>query len=141
MEVPINYLAVLLAGVSNMVIGFLWYGPVFGKPWMRLMGFTHDKMETMKRRGGMGKTYFLSFLGALVTAYVFAHALVFAESYLNMTGVSAGLMGAFWNWLGFVVPVLAGQVFWEGKPFKLYLLNVGYYLASLLAMGVILTWS
>ncbi len=137
MEIPINMWAVLAAGVSNMVIGFLWYGPIFGKPWAALMGFTPEKMETMKKRGGMGKTYFFALLGALVMAFVFAHALIFAEGYLSTRGILSGLVGAFWNWLGFVVPVLAGQIFWEGKPLKLYLINVFYYLVSLLAMSVI----
>ncbi|HLD39833.1 MAG TPA: DUF1761 family protein, partial [Candidatus Nanoarchaeia archaeon] len=33
-----NYLAVLVAAIAAYVVGFLWYGPVFGKKWMALMG-------------------------------------------------------------------------------------------------------
>lgn len=47
-------------------------------------------------------------------------------------------MVGFWNWLGFVAPVTLGGVLWEGKPWKLWGLNNGYQLLSLLVMGVIL---
>ena len=48
-----------------------------------------------------------------------------------------GVVG-FWNWLGFVAPVTLGSVLWEGKSPKLWVLNNGYYLVSLIVMGVIL---
>lgn len=137
MEVPINYLAVGGAAVASMVIGFLWYGPIFGKKWIALMGFTQEQISAAKKKG-MAKQYALMFVGSLAMAYVLAHALVFASAYLKTSGVSAGLMTGFWNWLGFVAPVTLGSVLWEGKSPKLWVLNNGYYLVSLLAMGVIL---
>ena len=42
----LNYLAILVAGISNMVIGFLWYGPIFGKMWMGLIGKTADELSS-----------------------------------------------------------------------------------------------
>lgn len=135
--VPINYLAVLVAAVASMAIGFAWYGPLFGKQWMALSGISPEKISATKGKG-MGPIYALASLGSLVMSYVLAHALVFASSYLNVSGVSAGLMTGFWNWLGFVVPVTLSSVLWEGKSWKLWRLNCSYYLVSLLAMGVIL---
>jgi hypothetical protein len=32
----VNFLAILAAAVANLLLGFLWYGPLFGKPWMKL---------------------------------------------------------------------------------------------------------
>ena len=135
--VPINYLAVVLAMVASMVIGFLWYGPLFGKTWIALMGFSQAQMEKAKA-AGMGKQLGLMAVGSLVMSFVLAHALVFASAYLNASGVSAGLMAGFWNWLGFIAPVTLGSVLWEGKPWKLWLLNNGYHLVTLCVMGVIL---
>ena len=40
MDLPINLAAVLAAALAAFVLGFLWHGPLFGKLWMRLMGFT-----------------------------------------------------------------------------------------------------
>lgn len=136
-EVPINYFAVIAATAASMALGFAWYGPLFGKQWMALTGMTPDKIAAAKGKG-MGKMYALAMLGSLVMSYVLAHALVFASAYLNVSGVAAGLQVGFWNWLGFIAPVTLGSVLWEGKSWKLWKLNSGYYLLSLLAMGVIL---
>ena len=48
----LNLLAVLVAAISTMVVGFLWYSPImFAKPWMALMGYDpndKEKMDKMK---------------------------------------------------------------------------------------------
>lgn len=135
--VPVNYLAVVVSAVAAMVLGFLWYGPVFGKMWAKEMGWTPEAMEAAKKKS-MTKQYALQALGALVMAFVLSHALVFASTYLHESGISAGLQTGFWNWLGFVVPVTLTAVLWDGKSWKLWGLNAGYYLVTLCVMGVIL---
>lgn len=137
--VDINYWAVLVAAIASMVIGFLWYGVLFGKIWTRMMGWDPNdtaRMEAMKKEANKG--YTLQFIGSLVMAYVLAHALVFASAYSNTTGFNAGLMVGFWNWLGFIAPVTLGSVLWEGKSWNLWVLNNGHNLLSLVVMGVIL---
>lgn len=53
MEVLISYPAVLGAAIASMILGFLWYGPLFGNAWMRLSGMTEaDKAAAQKK--GMG---------------------------------------------------------------------------------------
>jgi len=135
--IPINYIAVLLASVASMVIGFLWFGPLFGTQWMALSGIKMPTKAEMKQMN-MSKNYALAFLGALVFSFVMAHSLVFASEYLGVYGVSAGLQAGFWNWLGFVVPVLLATVNWEGKPWKLFAIHASYYLVQFLVVGVIL---
>ncbi len=132
--VTVNYLAILLCGVVSMVLGSLWYGPLFGKMWMSLSGVS---MGGEKK--SMTKSYLIAFVGALIMAFVLAHALVFAAAYLKASGVSGGLMAGFWNWLGFVAPVTLGMVLWEGKSWKLWTLVNGYHLVQLLIFGVILS--
>jgi len=44
----------------------------------------------------------------------------------------------FFNWLGFVAVVTIGTVTYLRKPFQLFLIQNGYLLLSLLAMGAIL---
>lgn len=135
--VPVNYLAVLVAAVVNMVLGFLWFGPVFGKQWIKMMNFTQADIEKAKSKG-MNKEYALATLGSLVMAYVLSHALVFASTYTQTSGVSAGVMVGFWNWLGFIAPVTLSSVLWEGKSWKLWGLTNAYYVVALIVMGVIL---
>ena len=129
----INYLAVLAAAVASIVLGFLWYGPLFGKQWIKLMNFDKKKMSEMKNKG-MGKTYVIMVVGTLVTSYVLAHFV----DYLDATNVAGALTAAFWIWLGFIATVMLGSVLWEGKPWKLYFLNVAYYLINLAVMAVVL---
>ena len=132
MEFTINYWAVLAAGVVYMVVGFLWYGPVFGKTWKDLMGFTDESMKSMKL--GQMQAMFLGFVMALIMAYVLA-------MYVDASGILdvAGAFGlVFWIWFGFIFTVLAGSFLWEGKPFKLFILNAAEQLVALFLMAVVL---
>lgn len=136
--VPVNYWAVVAAAVFMMILGAVWYGPLFGKKWAALMGFAlPDAMDAETRRK-MLKSYGLMALGALVMSFSLSHALTFASAYLGVGGVYAGLQAGFWNWLGFIVPVTMGTVLWEDKPWTLWFINVGYYLLGLLSIGVLL---
>jgi hypothetical protein len=137
MEIIINYWAVLGAAVSSMVVGFLWYGLLFKKQWMALMGYTSENMGQMKMTAT--KAYAIQFVASLVMACVLAHSLVYASFYLGVEGVYAGVMAGFWSWLGFVVPVSLGVVLWENKSWSLWFINASHYLASLVVMGVILS--
>lgn len=132
-QVPVNYLAIVVAAVVSMIFGALWFGPLFGKTWMKLSG-----LSSMGRPGKMTQAYVVLFLSTLVMSFVLANALIFASAYTKIGGVSAGLMSGFFNWLGFIAPVTLGTVLWEGKSWKLWFLNNGYQLISLLLMGVIL---
>ncbi len=139
--IPVNYLAVLVAGVANFILGWLWFGPIFGKVWMGTMGMTMEKVEVMKAEGkmkGMWKNYLLTFVGSLLMAFTLFHVITFGSAYLHITGVSAGLQGALWNWIGFVLPVTIGVVLWDGKSWKYWAITYVYYLVGLLMMGAII---
>ena len=132
MAVEINYLAVLVAAVASMVIGGLWYSVLFGKQWMKLMGFKAEDMSKMKTTAK--QSYAIGFLSSLVMSYVLAH---FVDYTGSMT-VVAGLQLGFWVWLGFTATLQLGSVLWEGKSWRLFFLNTAHSLVSLLAMAVIL---
>lgn len=125
----VNFIAILAAAVSSMVLGFLWYGPLFGKPWMKLSGITPQKK-------GMSQTYALSFVGAIVMAYVLSNFIGFSGA---TDYTSAGMIG-FWAWLGFVGPVQMTDVLFGGKSWNLYFINTGYQLVSLIIMGMVLSY-
>ena len=142
MEVAINYLAILGAVVTAVVLGSLWYGPLFGKAWMKEVGLTTDDMMKAKTdpsaKSAMLRSYVLMTLGSVVMAYVLAYALAFSSAYTQTVGIAAGLMAGFWSWLGFVLPVSLGPVLWENKSWKYWFITSGYYLVNLLVMGAIL---
>lgn len=137
MNVEVNYIAIFLAGVAAMVVGFLWYGPMlFAKPWMKLMGYTEGSMEKAKK--DMGKTYGISFVLSLITAYVLSHVMTLSLNFFNYPVLQTGLTTAFWMWLGFIMPVQATEVMFGGKKLKLFAINTGYQLVSLIAMAVVI---
>ncbi len=137
MNVIVNYWAVLVAGVSSIVVGGLWYGPLFGKTWMRLTGIRAD-MASPEKRALARRGYIVSFLASLLTAYVLAHFVAYAGYYSGTSGVGVGAQAAFWLWLGFFVPAGLSPVLWEQRPFTLYLIGIGHSLIMLVAMGLIL---
>ncbi len=116
-----------------MVLGTFWYSPLlFGKTWIKLSGFTPEMMATAKAKG-MGKTYALAFVNALVLSAAvnffigYSDALTYGEAI-----VVGGLL-----WLGFIVTTLVSGMLWESKPFYLIVINAVYYLAAISVLSLI----
>ncbi|MEN9341773.1 MAG: hypothetical protein RIQ54_29 [Candidatus Parcubacteria bacterium] len=137
MEVTINYAAVITAAIVNMAVGMLWYGPLFGRQWQKLMEFTPESMKSMKL------TPVQAMLGGVVTALLLSvvlanDAFVWAN-FMNDSGTAIfALKLAFWIWLGYVATTQAGSFLWEGKPFALFVLNAAESFVALLAMSLVL---
>ena len=130
-EVPINWWAILAAIVVNFVIGGVWYSPaLFVRPWLAAAGV--DKATFDK---GLPQALVVDLVASLIMAFVLVHAI----RYANADSLGAGLFVTFWNWLGFVVAVLAGQVTYEHKPVSYFAINAGYRFVAMMAMGAILT--
>ncbi len=136
-EVSINYLAVLVCGIIYMAVGALWYSPLlFGKIWTAAMGKTEQELKEMQK--GVWKTYLLSFISALVMAFVLAHIIDFARADTAVEGLQTGL----WVWLGFVITTGLAAVIFEGRSKRLYFIYNGYMLVTFLIMGLVLAvWS
>ena len=131
-DITINYLVVFVATIASYVVGALWYGPLFGKTWMKLMGFTPESMKSMKLTASQVMS--LGFVTTLVTVFVLAHfAVVFGAE-----GVVGAFQLAFWVWLGFIATTLAGSVLWEGKSTKLYAFNIAYQFVSIFVAALVL---
>jgi mannitol-specific phosphotransferase system IIBC component len=128
-----GYLAILLCAVASMIIGSLWYGPLFGKTWMKLQGFTKQDIEKGKKMN-MAPYYLVAFVASLITAYI----LEWLMNALKVSSIKGALLLVFLIWLGFYATTLSGSIIWEGKPAKLYILNVSYWLVSLLVSSAIL---
>lgn len=137
MNIEVNYLAVLIAGIASMIVGFIWYSPfLLGNPWMKEMGLTMEKMKKAQKQ--LGPMYALSFVLSLLTAYVLYHVIVMSMNYFHYPKLMTGLTSAVWMWLGFIMPVQATDMIFGGKTWKLFGINTGYQFVSLLAMGIVL---
>jgi hypothetical protein len=139
MELQINMLAVLVAVVANFILGFIWYTPLFGKAWGKEMGYDPNEKpvaSTMIR----GMSFML--IGNFFFAYVFAHNIAawdFVPGADTMTPPQSALNAALFSWLGFYLPGQLGATVWEKHSWKLFAINTGYSLASLVVVAVILT--
>lgn len=135
----INYFAVLACAVVSMVIGSVWYGPLFGKKWIEINGLSRDdiaKREAMQKEAT--PLYVIQFVLSLLQAYILAH---FIGGWTEVSGVE----NALWIWLGFVMPTVAGLAMWNMQPTKvrwmLFGLSAGYQLICFVVFGWILsTW-
>lgn len=135
--IEVNYLALIAAVIASMVIGFAYYmNPIIAKPWMKLMGYSKDDVRPSGSE--MGKLYGASAVLALVTSFVLYHVITMSIAYFNYSPIMTGVTSAFWMWLGFIMPVQATDVLFSKKPFKLFVINTGYQLASLLGMGIVI---
>lgn len=131
----VNFLAVLVAALIPMVIGSIWYGPLFGKKWMNLEGKTE---EDLRASFNPMKSYGVTFVFAIVMAFVLTHVLNAWQDAYTVSGVMAGIQGGFWMWLGFVVTIGWQQVAFSGQNLTLWVLNTLYNLVTLMAMGALL---
>jgi len=135
MVIAVNYFAVLVAAVAAFLLGWAWHSPLlFMKPWMRLMGYSNMEDASRGARVTMMQAMVLGFISTVVVSYVLAHFVVLA----GVADAWGALQLAFWLWLGFMVPVMLGQVLWEKKSWELFGFNAAYQLVVLALMAIIL---
>ncbi len=126
--------SLIAATLAQVVIGFLWYGPLFGKTWMNLSGIKRPSKIDSKVKKRMFSSYAVSLVFSFIAAYVIKIILIKFQ-FASLGGVAFVM---FIMWLGFNVPVLLGSMLWEGKSSKLFALNTLYYLVSYIVMAWIL---
>jgi hypothetical protein len=133
MTMIINYWAVLVSAVASMVIGGVWYGPLFGKLFMHIQGWDkRTKAERVAMMKGMVWNYIFQFIASVVMFYVLG-VLMYV---MGVTGAVNGLAVGLLLWIGFVVPLAFGNTLWGGKP-AIFWLSIGNMLLTLLAAGAI----
>lgn len=134
MEIQINLLAVVLATLSSMVVGAIWYSQkVFGAWWMKTIGLDMKKAEK-----GSLRAILITIVVSFITAYVLAHMTFLAFDFYDLSYLQAVLTTAFWLWLGFTAARFITHDAFEQRPVKLTLLNVAHEFVTLMIMGLII---
>lgn len=131
-----NYFAIVVGAVLSMVIGAVWYGPLFGKKWLEIVGATAEDLEARKKmQAAAGPLYVVQFVLTLFQVLVLAHLIA------DTTRVG-GLERSLWIWAAFVIPTLAGAVMWtneEGRrKWARFLIQGGYQLTIFIVFGLLL---
>ncbi|WP_346858041.1 DUF1761 domain-containing protein [uncultured Draconibacterium sp.] len=136
MEIHVNYFAVIAGAILSMIIGAIWYGPVFGKKWMEIIGVDPADEEARKKmQKTAGPLYLAQFLLTLFQVLVLAHLIA-------DTSRVGGLERALWIWAAFVIPTMAGAVMWTNQNSTLkwsrFLIQGGYQLVIFTVFGLLL---
>ncbi|HVI68964.1 MAG TPA: DUF1761 domain-containing protein [Magnetospirillaceae bacterium] len=133
MDIQVNWLAVVLATLSSMVVGAIWYArPVFGNMWIKLA-----KVD-MKKNKGVGPAMFVTLVVSFLTAFVLAHVSFLSNKYFGHSFLQDAITTAFWAWLGFTAARFITHDAFEGRPHALTVLNCAHELVTLVIMGVII---
>jgi MFS family permease len=124
----INWLSVIVAALSSFALGAIWYGPFFGKAWMKVNGF---KEEDLKGQNFI-RIYGLAFLLMLIASLVL-------EMFIgNDADLVFGIMAGFFAGIGWVATMMGVMYLFELETRKKYLINAGYSVFALIIMGAIL---
>lgn len=128
MQIHINYLAVIVVTILAFVIGGLWYGPLFGKAWMKEVGMTEEDAAKGNMLKIFGTTIILNIIIALnLSAFL-------GPKPDLMFGLFAGLAVG----IGWVSTSLGIIYLFSRKSLKLFLIDASYQTIIYALMGIIL---
>lgn len=116
-----------IAALASSIIGSAWYMPLFGKIWRKEMGIADTQSGSKKQ---MYISMSVQFIADMIS--------VFVVVLISMFSGFSPLVVAPIVWLGFIVPVMLGSVFYERRSWTLFAINAGYRLVALVAMAGVL---
>jgi surface polysaccharide O-acyltransferase-like enzyme len=125
-----NHPAVVVAAIAYWVLGGVWYGVLFNKPWMALENMTIEQANSVSPV----LPYIISFVLELLIAYSLAQICIWRNANTVGRGASVGVL----VWIGFVGPITFMTYMFEMRPKELFAINEFYPLAGLVLMGAIL---
>ncbi len=158
----INFLALLVAALSTLVVGFIWYNPkVFGSIWMRESGHTEESLKG----ANMAKIFILSIIYAFLMSFILQTLVIhqwgvmgliendlvnakpsfapFWEDYKNeYRTFRHGALHGFITGLFFAFPLIGNNALYERRSFKYVMVTSGFWIVCFTIMGgIICSWS
>ena len=157
-----NLWSTLVAALSTLVIGFIWYNPkVFGSAWMRESGITYEDAKS----SNMGLVLGMSFIYAFFIAATLQTMVIHQIGVLQATGgdlakvnpsyhafmadygttfrtFKHGMLHGFFAGLFFALPVIGTSALYERRSWKYTLIAGGFWVVSCMIMGgIICAWT
>jgi hypothetical protein len=123
----INWLAVVVGILAFFVVGALWYGVLFGKPWQRETGVTERPQGAGVARV-MGLTLLAEFVVVLTLAHLFAF--LHPDDHVKMmiaTGFGLAIM----------TPAIAINYVHQRKSLTLFLIDASHFVVGMAAVGLV----
>nr|WP_026711903.1 DUF1761 domain-containing protein [Flavobacterium filum] len=153
-----NFYAILVAAISTLLVGFVWYGPLFGKAWMAETGFTEEELK----KGSMVKIFGLTFVFSLFLAMIMQVLCIHQFGPLGLIGgpdfietakpsyaafmadygnafrtYKHGALHGFMSGLFLALPLVAVNGLFERKSWKYIFIHAGYWTVVMTIMGAI----
>ena len=142
-DLSMNWPAIIVASLVPMILGAIYYGPLFGNAWRNSLGKTEDELKPNNAA--------LSYGGALVCAFLVSNSLNLIIQLVHKDVNSAGelfinthstfghgaLHGVLLG-LTFVGPIIVSLSIFHKMNWKTILLNVTFWSACFAIMGGIL---
>ena len=130
----INYFAVILATLSSMIVGSIWYTPkVFGNYWMRAANITPSGKASDAVR-----PIVITVIVSFVTAWVLAGAAFISWDFYGGSFFVNTLVTALILWAGFTAARFITHDAFDGRPTGLTVLNVAHELVTIVIMAIII---
>lgn len=126
----VNWIAVVLAAVASMALGFVWY-MALAKQWMAALGKTREQVNM----GSSATPFIISFVMQLVMAYSLA---LFVPRVMGSTTITNALIVAFHIWLGFVITTMITNHRYQGSKWSLTVIDGGYFLGVLWVQALVI---
>jgi hypothetical protein len=125
-----NYAAVFIAAIAYWLLGAVWYGVLFSKPWMALENISIEQAKSINPV----LPYVITFVLNLLIAYALAQICIWRNANTVGRGASVGVL----LWIGFIGPITYTTYMYEMRPKELFAINQFYPLAGLVLMGAII---
>lgn len=157
----LNFPAILVAAVSSLVVGFIWYNPkVFGNAWMKAAGMTEEDVKG----GNMAKIFILAFIFAILLAMTMMQMSIHQTGVLSLIGGDTnnalpsytafmadygdafrtfkhGALHGVMAGIFVALPIIGTNALFERKSAKYIFINAGYWIVTLGIMGgIICAW-
>lgn len=130
----VNLWAVLVATLSTMVVGAIWYTPrVFGNKWMQLAGVDPEEAA---QSGAI--PIVVTLIVSLISAYTLAVLATLTHDFYGGSFLgNAALIGVV-AWAGFTAARFITHDAFEGRPTSLTTLNIAHELVTVVVMALII---
>jgi hypothetical protein len=127
----INIWAVLVAALSTMVVGSIWYArPVFGTWW--------EKAARVQQPANAVSAIIVTVIVSLVSAWVLAGAAAIAHEFYGGSFLVNTMVTAIILWAGFTAARFITHDAFENRPKLLTLLNISHELVTFVVMGLVI---
>lgn len=149
-------MAILVASLSTFVVGFVWYGPLFGKAWMKENGFTEEELK----KGNMLKIFGLTFVFSLMFSLLMQVLVIHQFGAYGMIGGNIeeakpsfvnfladygtefrtfqhGALHGFMSGMFLAFPIIGINGLFERKSWKYIFIHAGYWIVCMTIIGAI----